>query len=69
MRCREPAVRHIVQDGVVEEHAVLRDDPYGLTETLQAHLPDVPVANQDAAIQGVVETVQETDDGGLAERG
>ena len=54
-----------MQDGVVEEDTVLGDDGQRLSQAVHRHFADVPVADEDATVRGVVEAVQQSHDGGF----
>lgn len=49
----------------MEEHTVLWHDPHGSPEAVQGHVANVFVPQEDPAIGWVIESIQETDYGGL----
>ena len=67
MRCRNyglarrggPAVLDVVEDAVVEEDGVLRDDGDGGTQAVLRQLAQVDAVDHDAAGADVVEAVEQ----------
>ncbi len=57
---------NVVGDGVVEEDAVLRDESYLSTETVDVEVGDGCVVNEDGAASAVIEAWEEVDEGGFA---
>ena len=60
------AISDVVADGVVEQHAVLRDDADGAAQGLLGDGGDILPVDQDAPGPRIVEAEQQPGDGGLA---
>ena len=60
------AIGDVVTDGVVEQHAILRDDPDLLAQTVLGNLCNILSVDQDAALLRVVEPEQQSPDRALA---
>ncbi len=59
-------ILYVVEDGVVEEHGVLRHDADEVAHALLRELLDVTAVDEHGALHGVVEAEQQTRDCGLA---
>ena len=57
---------NVVGDGVVEEDAVLRNESYLSTETVNVEVGDGYVVDEDGAAGAVIEAWEEVDEGGFA---
>ena len=64
-----PAVADVIEDRVVEQDGVLRDDADGRTQAVLGHLADVLTVDLDIAGIQVVEAEQQPADGGFAGAG
>ena len=66
LRSCQAAIRDVMENGVVEENAVLRDNGNSMPKAVQGHVTNILVTHKDPAIPWVVESVQETYNCGLA---
>ena len=63
------AVADVVGDGVVEQHGVLRDHADGGAEARLGDVAQVLAVDGDAALDDIVEAIEQARDGGLAGAG
>ena len=66
LRGTQPTVGDVVVDGIVKEDRVLRHYSNCLTNALHGDITNVSPSDKDTPIHRVIETIQESDYGGLA---
>ena len=64
--CVGVAVLDVFLDGAAEQHGLLTHDPDMVPEPTQVQVLDVVAVNQDLALEGIVEPLDQLDAGGLA---
>ncbi len=59
-------IQNVVENGVVEQHRILRHDADGFAQRLNLQILNVDAANLDASATAVIETKQQFDERGFA---
>ena len=60
---RQPSVGHVMTYSVMEEDTVLGNNAYRPPQAVQRNVPNVLVTQQDPAIGGVIEAIQQANNG------